>query len=189
MVEGRISEVAVCLASATPLSTDISVHSAVFSLDDARGLTLFNQYGSNIRIIVAILNNPVVETTYIKQVESAAASIAREFPAAFEGLMNLDFSSKDVSSKIFTLRPADSISRIEPSLTIPTKFLLKTLALALRLKNIWSSRYSTPIPVFVAPPDGCLKIWLMLSLVTRSGPESKYMTTAIKNSPCLLLRT
>jgi hypothetical protein len=61
MVAARTSDVAVCLASATTLSTDISVHSTVSNLDIPRGLALFNQYGSNIRVIVGILNKPAQE--------------------------------------------------------------------------------------------------------------------------------
>ena len=106
------------------------MQSTASNLDSTRGLTLFNQYGSNIRVIVDISNDPTQEVIYIYQVEVAAAGIAQEFSAAFRVLMKLDSSSKDVSS-IFTPRPENSISRNKTALTIQTKFLFKILALAL----------------------------------------------------------
>ena len=117
-------------ASATVLPTDIYVHSTVSHLDVAHGSTLFHRYGSNVRIIVDILNTPSQEAIYLNQVQAAAGKIAREFSTTFQELLNLDFRSKDASSKIFMLRPKDLGSR-EPVLTIPTTFLLKTFALAL----------------------------------------------------------
>ena len=124
------SDVAVCLASATALSTDIPVHSTVSNLDIERGLALFDLYGSNVRIIIEILDEPSLEATYHNQIQSAAAKIARDFSTTFQELLILDFSSKDVSSKIFMLRPKDLVSRL-PALIIPTAFLLESFALAL----------------------------------------------------------
>jgi len=103
---------------------------AVSNLNIERGLTLFHQYGPDIRTILSILDDPLQEAPYLNRIQSAAAKIACEFSTTFQELLDLDFSSKDVSSKIFTLRPKDLVSRL-PVLTIPTKILTKILALAL----------------------------------------------------------
>jgi hypothetical protein len=107
------------------------VHSTLSGLDIDRGLTLFHQYGSNVRICIDILAEPTQEETYLRNVQVAATKFARDSSKSFQELLELDFSSKDVSSKIFTLRPHNSGSRHLPALTILTPFLLKTLAVAL----------------------------------------------------------
>jgi len=94
-------------------------------------------------------------------------------------------TAKNLSLQRYLCSDSRIRSREIRLLSIQTKFLLKPLALALsvvrKLKNI-PSRCSTPIRLFGAPPDGCLKIWLTISLATQSGLDLKYMTTTMKSS-------
>ena len=129
MVAGGISDIAVCPVSATPLSADIC--SIVSNLHVERGLTLFHLYGPNVRICFHILKEPTQEETHLRHVQVAATKFARDFSKSFQELLELDFGSRDVSSKIFMLRPKNLGSRHSPVLTIPTTFLLKALTLAL----------------------------------------------------------
>jgi len=90
---------------------------------------LFQKYGSNIRAIVDILGTPAKEDTYLTDVRAGASNFANDFLTVLSDLRNLDFGSK-VSSKIFTVRPDNLVSR-QPVLRIPTSFLAATLGLAL----------------------------------------------------------
>ena len=167
------------------------MHSTVSNLNVVHGLTLFHPYGSNIRIIVDILNTPSQESIYLNHVQVASAKIAREFSTTFLELLNLNFSAKGVSLEIFMLRPKDLVSR-QPVLTIPTTFLLETLALALSRsaeaqQHAVFAKCSTPIPLSAALPDEFFKIWHTL-LPDRNGLDLKYIMVLIQNSPCPLLR-
>jgi hypothetical protein len=105
--------------------------STVSKLHIERGLTLFRRYGSNVRTCISIIKEPKQEETHLHHVQVAATKFARNFSKSFQELIELDFGSRDVSSKIFTLRPKNLGSRHLPVLTIPTPFLLKSLAVAL----------------------------------------------------------
>jgi hypothetical protein len=70
------------------------MHSEVSNLDIELGLSLFNKYGSNVRVIVDILNKRLNEATYCNDVEMAAAQIAREFSTTLQEVQILDFDSK-----------------------------------------------------------------------------------------------
>jgi hypothetical protein len=130
MVGGRTSDAAVCLFPATSSSADISTHSTVSNLDREAGLGLFRRYGSDLRNIIKILDNSSEEDRYLENLKTTAAKVSREFSTKFQELLDLDSSSKEVSSKIFTLRPNNLKSRL-PVLTIQTPFLTKTLGLAM----------------------------------------------------------
>jgi len=90
---------------------------------------LFRKYGSNVRAIIDILDTPAKEVTYLTDVRAGASNFATDFSNVLSDLRNLDFGSK-ASSKIFTLRPNNLVSR-QPILRIPTSFLAATLGLAL----------------------------------------------------------
>ena len=105
------------------------MHSTLSGRDSERGLALFDIYGSNIRLCIDILKEPEKEETHLVQVKLAATKLARDSSKSFQELLELDFSSRDVSS-IFTLRPKKLYSRHLAAFTILTLFLLKTLAVA-----------------------------------------------------------
>ncbi|KAF8519742.1 hypothetical protein BU17DRAFT_47470 [Hysterangium stoloniferum] len=97
-----------------------------FDVED--GVALAEKYGPNPRIIIDLLIKPTKEETYLDDVQKGAVTLASHFPSVFLDLENLDFSS-NISSKIFTVRPGNPISRV-PVLYIPTPFLARTLGVA-----------------------------------------------------------
>ncbi|KAF8522428.1 hypothetical protein BU17DRAFT_44645 [Hysterangium stoloniferum] len=100
----------------------------VSGLDVEAGMALSEKYGPNPRSIVSILIEPSEEETYLDDVRTGAVTLAGQFPSIFLDLESLDFSS-NISSKIFTVRPKNLISR-RPTLYIPTPFLASTLGVA-----------------------------------------------------------
>ena len=130
MVARGISDIAVCLyrPHRYPLT---SICSTVSNLHIDNGLALFYRYGSNVRVSLDLLNKPEKEETYVRDIQSAASKFARDFTKSIHDILDLDYSSREVSSKIFTLRPKSLESRQIAALGIPTTFLLKSLALAL----------------------------------------------------------
>ncbi|KAF8519144.1 hypothetical protein BU17DRAFT_47954 [Hysterangium stoloniferum] len=100
----------------------------VSGLNVEDGVALSEKYGPNPRSIISILIEPTEEETYLDDVRTGAVTLAGQFPSIFLDLESLDFSS-NISSKIFTVRPKNLISR-RPTLYIPTPFLASTLGVA-----------------------------------------------------------
>ena len=148
------------------------------------GLALFDLYGSNLRIIVDILNKPSLEAACLNHVQAAAAKVIREFSTTFQELLELDFSSTYAQTQGFGL----TTTCVDPyQLHFLSRLLPWLCAVAQKLNNMWSSQCSTPIPVFAVPPGGCSKIWARCGS-NSNRPDLKYITRLKKSTSCLLLR-
>lgn len=126
---------------------------------------------NDVRVIIDILGKPWKESRYRWHVQVAAATIARDFPQSFQQLQDLDFSSKTVSSAIFMLKPEDLVSR-EPTLIIPTTFLLEAFALALcrsAAAHKQSVLRDAQHPSYSSQPRWLMFENMALSLPTRNG--------------------
>ena len=54
------------------------------------------------------------EQTYVRNIETATSKFARDFMKSMQHIIDLDFNSEDVSSKMFPLRPKSLGSRHIP---------------------------------------------------------------------------
>jgi len=149
------------------------VHSAVSNLDIGRGLTLFHQYGSNVRTIVAIAGGHIPQP---------CPSSGRQNCTRI--LDNRDISGTPRSGFLFQGRFLSIYAQTQGFGLATTCFdhpdYISPHAVVRKLNNMRSSQYSTPIPLFAAPPGGCSKIWPTLSLPTRNGLDLKIYNKAHK---------
>ncbi|KAK2459274.1 hypothetical protein APHAL10511_008695, partial [Amanita phalloides] len=93
------------------------------------GKDLFEKYGPSPRVIIYLLIGSIKEETYKVEVKVAAFRLASRFSAVAPLLDDLDFG--DISSKIFTVRPKNNVSRGVHTLENPTPFLCCTFGLAM----------------------------------------------------------
>ncbi|KIL65156.1 hypothetical protein M378DRAFT_178504 [Amanita muscaria Koide BX008] len=103
---------------------------ALKKLDSPEGEDLFKKYGPSPRIIIYILTKSIENNAYEREVKTAASTLAGKFSAVVPELDDLDFTD-EISSKIFTVRPKNNMSRGEHVLDISTPFLCCTFGSAI----------------------------------------------------------
>jgi hypothetical protein len=138
---------------------------------------LFRKYGSNVKAIIDILDTPAKEDTYLTDVRAGASNFATDFSNILSDPRNLDFGS----SKIFTVRPNNLVSR-QPILRIPTAFLAATLGLALARQAV-GQQHAAFTMLSKHPSLRTAAGWLFENYahVVLSDPNRLPLTTYIRN--------